>query len=157
MKFLLGITNLYNSMILSILSTSFHGFAFGFFKWPIPMEIMFLTSKPMIYPLISRCETTILNNLQQSVLLTKYTIKPSLRPPLGALKQSTNLWDSQFLYSTLEDSMDMANLRTWLYTKLGITNFYNGMILSTSNVSTHEFVFSFPKMSHTNGDSVFYL
>ena len=40
---------------------------------------------------------------------------------------------------------------------LGITNFYNGMILSTLSISFHGFAFSFSKRPHTNGDSVSYL
>ena len=35
---------------------------------------------------------------------------------------------------------------------LGITNLHDGMILSTLSVSSHGFVFGFPKRSRTNRD-----
>ena len=55
---MLEITTLYNSMILFTLSISSHGFAFCFPKGLIPMEIVFLTYKPIIFLLISQCGTT---------------------------------------------------------------------------------------------------
>ena len=54
------------SMILSILSISSRDFAFGFPKRPHTIEIVFLTYKLMIFLLIRECETTTLNNPQQS-------------------------------------------------------------------------------------------
>ena len=43
---LLEVTDLHNGMILSTLSISSHGFALGFPKGFIPIEIVFLTYKP---------------------------------------------------------------------------------------------------------------
>ena len=43
------------------------------------------------------------------------------------------------------------------HNRLEITNFYNGMILSTLSTSSHDFAFGFLKRSRINGDSVFYL
>ena len=43
-------TRLSNGMILSTLSISSHGFALGFPKGLMPMELVFLTYKPMIIP-----------------------------------------------------------------------------------------------------------
>ena len=48
-------------MILSTLSINSHDFAFGFPKGLIPIKIVFLTCKPVIFLLISQCGTT-LNN-----------------------------------------------------------------------------------------------
>ena len=47
---MLGITTLHDSMILSILSISSHGFALGYPKRPHTNEDVLLTYKPMIIP-----------------------------------------------------------------------------------------------------------
>ena len=54
---MLGTTTLHNGMILSTLSISSHGFAFGFPERPHTNGDVFLTYKPMIIPLISHCRT----------------------------------------------------------------------------------------------------
>ena len=48
-KLRLGITNLHNGMILSTLSISSHGFVLRFSKRSHPLEIVFITYKPMIF------------------------------------------------------------------------------------------------------------
>jgi len=63
-------------MILSTLSISSHGFAFGFSKKPYTNADVFLTYKPMIIPSISQRGTP----SQQSSPRIKYTIEPLLRP-----------------------------------------------------------------------------
>ena len=46
------------------------------------------------------------------------------------------------------------DIRFHTHCLLGITTLYNGMILSTLNISSHDFVLGFLKRPHTNGDSI---
>ena len=77
---LLEITALYNSMILSTLRINSCGFAFVSPKGLVPMEIVFLTYKPMIFLLISQGGTTPFNNPQQFSPRTKCIIEPPMEP-----------------------------------------------------------------------------
>ena len=50
--------------------------------------------------------------------------------------------------------MDRRDATTQAFFLLGITTLHNGMILSTLSISSHGFALGFPKMPHTNGDSI---
>ena len=73
---MLGTTILYNGMILSTLSISSHGFAFGFPERPHTNGDVFLTSKHMINPLISQCGTPLPTILPSNKV--NHRVSPSL-------------------------------------------------------------------------------
>ena len=136
---MLWTTTLHNSMILSTLSISSHGFAFGFPKALIPMEMYSLLINSWWFPKLANVGL-LSNNSQQSSPRTKYTIEPPLRPivpsnSLPLIEAWLFLWSPWTKYafcsaleplfttrsrlttscSTFEDFIDMAKLRAGLW------------------------------------------
>jgi len=93
-------------MILSILSISSRGFAFGFPKKSHANGDSVPYYEPMIFLLISPCKTNLFNDPQ-----TNYTIEPSLRP----MEPSNNLLLIKARLLSLEPSNKVHYLfDTWV-------------------------------------------